>query len=176
VPLLKSAHAVRAILFARATTTTSRCVRADGSTIHSASAERFRSACETTDLAPCRNILRKYSLPHLLMPSSLVFPPVECCLGTSPSHAERSPPLRKVMPLPMAATSAVETSGPKPGISMSRRHASSSFAIRCSSELAASIRASNSSHSCFSSRIYKRSLRDKGRSTSSSISCSRVVR
>jgi transposase len=34
------------------------------------------------------NILRRYGLPRLLMPSSLALPPVDHCPGTSPSHAE----------------------------------------------------------------------------------------
>src|SRR5580698_5141741 len=35
---------------------------------------------------------RRYSLPDLLMPSSLVLPPVECCRGTNPNQAARSRP------------------------------------------------------------------------------------
>src|SRR5579862_1614725 len=55
-------------------------------------------------------------LPRLLMPSSLALPPVEYCRGTRPSQAAKSRPLRKAAPLPMAATMAVATIGPIPGI------------------------------------------------------------
>src|ERR1700733_14904148 len=50
------------------------------------------------------------------MPYSLALSPVECWRGTSPSQAAKSRPLRKAAPLPMAATVAVETRGPTPGI------------------------------------------------------------
>ena len=51
---------------------------------------------------------------------SFCFPPVEYCRGTTPTQAAKSRPRRKAAPLPMAATVAVETSGPKPGIWRSR--------------------------------------------------------
>src|SRR5215472_10956190 len=41
---------------------------------------------------------------------------VECWRGIRPSQAANSRPLWKAAPLPMAATVAVETSGPMPGI------------------------------------------------------------
>lgn len=49
----------------------------------------------------------QYLLPRLLMPGSLVLPPVECWRGLSPSHAAKSQPLAKVDASPMAASSAV---------------------------------------------------------------------
>src|SRR5438309_10948593 len=55
-------------------------------------------------------------LPRLLMPYSFAWPPVECCRGTRPSQAANSRPLLNAAPLPIAATVAVETSGPIPGI------------------------------------------------------------
>src|SRR6266536_3624725 len=61
-------------------------------------------------------------LPRLLMPNSFCLPPGEYCRGTTPSQAAKSRPRRKAAPLPMAATVAVETSGPKPGFWRSRRH------------------------------------------------------
>src|SRR3954464_3005310 len=48
------------------------------------------------------NILRRYGFPRLLMPSSLVLPPVDHCRGTSPSQAANSRPLLKAAPFPMA--------------------------------------------------------------------------
>jgi hypothetical protein len=142
---------MRAILFASATTVTLRCFRSDSSVSHFPRAEGFRSICITTDRAPWSSIRRRYSLPRLLMPSSFVLATVECCRGTRPNHAARSRPFRKVIALPTEATSAVETSGPKPGISVRRWQASSCLATRWSSALASSMRFSNSSHSCFSS-------------------------
>ena len=71
-------------------------------------------------------------LPRLLMPSSLALPPVEYCRGTKPSHAAKSRPLRKAAPLPMAATIAVATIGPMPGI-LRMRVQPASLAEICSS-------------------------------------------
>ncbi len=70
-------------------------------------------------------------LPRLLMPNSFCLPPVEYCRGTTPTQAAKSRPRRKAAPLPMAATVAVETSGPKPGIWRSRRQRASSL-LMCS--------------------------------------------
>jgi DNA-binding transcriptional LysR family regulator len=47
-------------------------------------------------------------IARLLMPSSIVFPPVECCLGTSPSQAERFRP--KLVSTSMARLSRVNAS------------------------------------------------------------------
>ena len=54
MPLLRMAHAIRAILLANATTTTLRCVRPARLASHVDKADGFRSACATTDRAPCR--------------------------------------------------------------------------------------------------------------------------
>ncbi len=51
-------------------------------------------------------------------------------LGTRPSQAAKSRPLRKAAPLPMAATVAVEASGPTPGICRSRWQLASALAMR----------------------------------------------
>src|ERR1700727_700648 len=63
------------------------------------------------------------------MPKSRALPPVECCRGTSPNQEENSRPFRKAAPLPMAATIAVVTNGPMPGIRLSRWQAGSEEAI-----------------------------------------------
>ena len=52
----------------------------------------------------------------LAMPYSFCLPPVEYCRGTTPTQAAKSRPRRKAASLPIAATVAVETSGPKPGM------------------------------------------------------------
>src|SRR6201985_3512814 len=64
------------------------------------------------------------------MPASFALPPVEYCFGTRPIHAANSLPLRNAAPLPIAATIAVATKGPMPGICLSRVHAASLEAIR----------------------------------------------
>lgn len=53
---------------------------------------------------------------------------------------------------PQARLAIMDNSAVKGDAPEVRRHASSCFAICCSSALSASIRVSNSSHSCFSSR------------------------
>jgi hypothetical protein len=73
------------------------------------------------------------------MPSRRCLPPVEYSRGTSPSHAARSRPLSKTVPLPTAATSAVAFRAPIPGISQSHRQASSRLAVAASSASNAAI-------------------------------------
>src|SRR5215831_4362103 len=52
----------------------------------------------------------------------MVRSPVEICLGTRPSQAAKSRPLEKTSPVPIAATMALEMSGPMPGMLISRSH------------------------------------------------------
>src|ERR1039458_8482343 len=56
---------------------------------------------------------------------SLSLPPLECCLGTSPTQAEKLRPDRKAFGSAMLATRAVPNIGPTPGIASSRLLASS---------------------------------------------------
>src|SRR6185369_12095476 len=51
---------------------------------------------------------------------SLSLPPLEFCLGTSPTQAEKSRPDRKALASATLATSAVASAGPTPGIASSR--------------------------------------------------------
>ena len=62
--------------------------------------------------APWISSLRRYLLPRLLIPSRRGFPPVVAWRGTSPNQAARSRPRAKVLPLPIAVTSAVAFSTP----------------------------------------------------------------
>jgi len=73
------------------------------------------------------------------MPSNLALPPVEYCRGTTSSHAAKSRPFRKAAPLPMAATMAVATIGPIPGICRMRVQPGSAAEIRSNSRLSPSI-------------------------------------
>ena len=81
------------------------------------------------------------------MPSNFGLSPLLCCLGTSPSQAAKSRPLWKAAPLPMEATTAVIRE-PTPGISRSRRRASSWFAICSICSVRLSICISRCCHSC----------------------------
>jgi len=120
---------MRSSLFASATTATFWRVRA----ISCASQQLNPGACLLryciTTRAPCTNSLRRYEFPRLLMPSNFCLPPVEYSRGTIPTHAARSFPLRKPVPLPIAATRAVAVTGPIPGIDVSRWQASFSLAV-----------------------------------------------
>ena len=95
------------------------------------------------------------------MPNSFCLPPVEYCRGTTPTQAAKSRPRRKAAPLPMAATVAVETSGPKPGIWRSRRQRASSLLMRSISSVIALMSISVCFHSCHnrSSSQRRRGLR-----------------
>src|ERR1700738_1749865 len=55
----------------------------------------------------------------------MVRSPVDICFGTSPSQAPKSRPLENAAPLPIAATIALEMTGPMPGTLISRLHAAS---------------------------------------------------
>src|SRR5476651_1156821 len=50
---------------------------------------------------------------------SLFLPPLECCFGTIPSQAEKLRPDRKDFGSATAATKAVASTGPTPGVSSS---------------------------------------------------------
>ena len=83
----------------------------------------------------------------MLIPSSFALPPVEYCRGTSPSHAAKSRPLRNAAPFPMAATRAVATMGPMPGICRMRQQPASLEAICSSRSVSSSICCSTVFHS-----------------------------
>jgi len=91
----------------------------------------------------------------------LLLAPVEYCRGTTPTQAAKSRPRRKAEPLLMAATVAVETSGPKPGICRSCRQRASSLLMRSISSVIAWISVSVCFHSCHmrSSNQRRRGLR-----------------
>src|SRR5260370_14469702 len=100
------------------------------------------------------------------MPRSLAFPPVECWRGTRPSQAARSRLLRKAVPFPMAAGSAVAVRGPMPGMVSRRRQLSSLFAASANSWSTSLICSSSFSHSCRSS-VRSARMRDDNRLSTS---------
>jgi hypothetical protein len=76
-------------------------------------------------------VLRELSrppLPRLEMRPRMVRSPVDICLGTRPSQAEKSRRLANATPLPIAATIALETIGPIPRTVITLRQLSSLFA------------------------------------------------
>jgi len=101
-----SAQMTRAFLFATATQVlvvpSLRCF----SVIHRLRLSCLVGARYTTDLAPWINSMRKYGSPRLVIPKCRCLSPLECCLGTSPTHAANCRPLWKVRPSAIAATTA----------------------------------------------------------------------
>src|SRR5215831_21391935 len=73
----------------------------------------------------------------------MVRSPVDICLGTRPSQAEKSRPLANAAPLPIAATIALEMIGPMPGTVITLRQLSSLFASVPISSVTVSIRSSS---------------------------------
>src|SRR6476646_847117 len=69
----------------------------------------------------------------------MVRSPVDICLGTRPSQAEKSRPLANAAPLPIAATMALEMIGPMPGTVITLRQLSSAFASVSISSVTVSI-------------------------------------
>src|SRR5262249_19895056 len=81
--------------------------------------QRLRPSClpstvRTTDRAPWMSNFRRERSPRLLIPSNSGLPPVECCRGTTPSHAANSRPFLNVVASPTAPTKAVAVKGPTP--------------------------------------------------------------
>src|SRR4029077_19849844 len=97
-PLDNTAQLILASLFAVATITTLRAAPPSKPFIHCPRYDPSRLARNTTARAPWMNILRRYGFPRLLIPNSLVFPPVDHCPGTRPSQAENSRPFLKAAP------------------------------------------------------------------------------
>src|SRR5260370_27442399 len=71
---------------------------------------RSRTTC-----AACTNSVLRYLLPRLEILPRIVRSPVDSCFGTSPSQAPKSRPCLNPVPLPIAATTALEMIGPTPG-------------------------------------------------------------
>ena len=81
-------------------------------------------------------------LPRLVMRPRMVRSPVDICLGTRPSHAAKSRPFAKAVPLPIAATIALAMIGPTPGTVINCRQLASSRAKASISSVTFSIRSS----------------------------------
>lgn len=88
--MVRITQTIRAILAAKATVTLFLRILLSSPSSHGSNRSLLLSRCVTQDRAPWAIILRRYLLPRLLIPSSLVFPPVEYSRGTRPSQAARS--------------------------------------------------------------------------------------
>lgn len=82
--------------------------------------------------------------PIFEMPPSRCFPPVECWRGVSPIQAAKLRPFRNVSIGGASATMAVAAMGPMPGMVISRRTASFSFALRAISRSSMATRTGSS--------------------------------
>ncbi len=74
-----------------------------------------RLACLMTALAPMVSGRLSFRSPILVIRPSFSLPPLELCLGASPSQAEKSRPHRKVSGAGAKATIAAAATGPMPG-------------------------------------------------------------
>ena len=97
-------HTIRAFLLARATATTFGCRHSRIRLIQTLLASCFPPAFPRTALAPWIKSVRKYRSPRLLIPNNRDLPPLDLCLGTSPSHAANWRPFLKQDWSPTAAT------------------------------------------------------------------------
>jgi hypothetical protein len=93
----------------------------------------------------------------------MVRSPVDICLGTRPSQAEKSRPLANATPLPIAATIALEMIGPIPGTVITLRQLSSLFANASISSVTVSIRSSSRRQSPASSATMRAIEERQGR-------------
>ena len=121
---------MRAILLASATLTSIGGLRASILASHDPGAAPLRARHTTSLLAPMIRSRRRDRSPIFVVEPRRCLPPVECCRGTSPSHAAKSRPRLKVSGDGASATSALAISGPIPGIVINRRAVSSSRARR----------------------------------------------
>jgi len=87
-------HAIRVILLVSAIVTLFTCIRAPRLSSQHPRRSRDRSRCATQERAPWFSSLRTWRFPRLLMPRSLVFPPVEWFLRyqTEPCGEITCPP------------------------------------------------------------------------------------
>ena len=116
---------MRAIRFASATATSIRGLRASIRASHEPAGAPRRTALRTTAMAPMINSRLMSRCPIFDTLPSRDLPPVECCLGTRPSQAEKSRPRLKLSKGGAKASIADAVIGPSPGM-LIRRLASSS--------------------------------------------------
>src|SRR5215207_5688372 len=133
---------MRAISFASATVASRTGRRSRSPRVHAPAALFHRAARYTIDVAPSTSSLLISRLPALVIRPRRVLPPVECCLGTSPSQAAKCRALGKApMPGTVAKRRAVSSPRACATISASRAAIRSAVARHCSSSPANTCRA-----------------------------------
>src|SRR5438874_9570919 len=112
---------MRASLLAKATASLFLCNRSDAALSHTPKLYRGQLCGRIRrTFAAWISSVRRYLLPRLEMRPRIERPPVLYCRGTRPSQAAKSRPRSKASPVPIAATMAVEISGPTPGTLINR--------------------------------------------------------
>src|SRR6516165_3378962 len=136
-------EAMRASLLANATASLFLCNRSDAELSHGPKLYRAQLCGRIRrTLAAWISSVRRYLLPRLEMRPRIDRPPVLYCRGTSPNQAAKSRPRSKASSLPIAATMAVEISGPTPGTLINCRHLASDRLRISISPVTVSIRSS----------------------------------
>src|SRR5580658_10853483 len=115
------AQQILASLLASATATRRSGFLARSAAIESARGPLRLRAKRSTAVEPTTSNLRIYRLPCLVTAPSLALPPLEFCLGVSPSQAAKSRPDLNTLGSGTLAAIAEAVSGPTPGTRSSRR-------------------------------------------------------
>ena len=111
---------VRAILLARATAASVPCLRSSKRLSHGCRVKSLRFARMIIDIAPATSKRLSSGFPFLVICPIRSLPPLEFCLGTSPTQAENARPDLKIFGSGTSATTRVAMTGPTPGIVSSR--------------------------------------------------------
>ena len=120
-PFASMAQTERAILLASAIATSIFGLRASMRCSQLPSGAPFRTAARTTAIAPVISSRRMSRCPIFEMLPRTCLPPVECCRGTSPTHAAKSRPRLKTSIGGAKVSIARAVIGPTPGIVCRRR-------------------------------------------------------
>ena len=173
---MASAQTLRPVLLARATATSIFGLRATILASHGSVISPRRIAFWTTAMAPMIKSRLRSRWPIFDILPSLGLPPVVCCRGTRPSHAEKSRPRRKLSIGGAKACSAIAVIGPIPGIVISRAVSSPSRALARISRSSPSIFSSSSSIRSSNSLPSSTTASGRPQSPSSSTPASCLIR
>lgn len=140
-------HEIRASLSASAMVATGLCVLLSRSSNQMPIRCRDRPPFGLKHRAPWMSRRRRDVAPRFVMPPSRILPPVDICLGTSPSHGAASLPRENADPSGTEAIMAVATSGPTLGKAISGLQAAISPARRSRSRVSVFTEQSVARHS-----------------------------
>ena len=110
------AQMILASLLARAMAVSMRDLHASIRASHDPGFPPFRPLQWMIDIAPLISNLRISRGPIFEVRPKRCLPPLECCLGTSPSHAEKSLPRSKLSMAGAKASMTMAGTGPTPGM------------------------------------------------------------